>query len=74
MAEVCAARQNGYAARLIRTIKAQEVDLSDYYDYWDVYSQIGQLIEHIYMHKRIHFAWDYLTLVEFEHLWFAKQA
>jgi transposase InsO family protein len=73
MAEVGAAWQNGYAERLIRTIKEEEVDLSDYYDYWDAYSQIGQFIEHVYMHKRIHSALDYLTPVEFEHLWFSQQ-
>lgn len=74
MAEIGAAWQNGYAERLIRTIKEEEVDLSDYQDYWDAYSQIGQFIEHLYMHKRIHSALDYLTPVEFEHLWFSQEA
>jgi transposase InsO family protein len=73
MAEAGAAWQNGYAERLIRTIKEEEVDLSDYYDYWDAYSQIGQFIEHVYMHKRIHSALDYLTPVEFEQLWYSQQ-
>jgi len=47
------------------------VDLSDYEDYWDPYSQIGQFIEHVYVHKRIHYVLDYLTPVEYEHLWFS---
>ncbi len=73
MAEVGEAWQNGYAERLIRTIKEEEVDLSDYQDYWEAYSQIGQFIEHVYMYKRIHSSLNYLTPVEFEHLWFAQQ-
>jgi putative transposase len=72
MAEIGEAWQNGYAERLIRTIKEEEVDLSDYQDYWDAYSQIGEFIEHVYMHKRIHSALDYLTPVEFESLWLSQ--
>ena len=49
------------------------MDLSNYYDSWDAYSQIGQFIKHIYLHKRIPSALDFLTPVEFEHLWFAQQ-
>jgi putative transposase len=73
MAEIGEAWQNGYAERLIRTIKEEEVDLSDYLNYWEAYSQIGQFIEHVYMHKRIHSSLNYLTPVEFEHLWFSQQ-
>jgi transposase InsO family protein len=73
MAACGQAWQNGYAERLIRTIKEEEVDLSDYQDYWDAYAQIGQFMEHVYMFKRIHSSLDYLTPVEFEHLWFAQQ-
>ena len=54
-----AAWQNGYAERLIRTIK--EVDLTEYQDYWDAYHQIGHFLETVYMRKRIHSALDYLT-------------
>src|SRR5919106_206654 len=43
MAEVGKAWQNGYAERIMRTIKEEEVDLSEYQDYWDAYRQIGQL-------------------------------
>ena len=66
MAEVGAAWQNGYAERLMRTIKEEEVDLSDYQDYADAYQQIQQFLEEVYMHKRIHSALGYLTPVEFE--------
>lgn len=69
MAEVGEATQNGYAERLIRTIKEEAVDLSDYRDYHDAYHQIGRFLDDVYMHKRIHSSLGYLTPVEFENLW-----
>lgn len=66
MAEVGEPTQNGYAERLMRTIKEEEVDLSDYDDYHDAYRQIGQFLEDVYMHKRVHSRLGYLTPVEFE--------
>jgi putative transposase len=54
MAEVGEPTQNGYAERLMRTIKEEEVDLSDYKDYHDAYRQIGQFLEDVYMRKRVH--------------------
>jgi len=74
MAEVGDATQNGYAERLNRTIKEEEVDLSDYLDYTDAYQHIGRFLEDVYMHKRIHSALGYLTPVEFESQWRAQQA
>ena len=71
MAEVGEAWQNGYAERLIRTIKEEEVDLSDYQDYADAYQQIQQFLEEVYMHKRIYSALGYLTPVEFEAQFYA---
>ena len=61
--------QNGYAERLMRTIKEEEVDLSDYNDFADAYRQIGRFIEDVYLTKRIHSALGYLTPVEFEAAW-----
>lgn len=58
--------QNGYAERLIRTIKEEEVDLSDYEDYYDAVSQLGRFLNEVYMHKRIHSSLGCLTPVEFE--------
>jgi len=69
MAEIGAAWQNGYAERLIRTIKEEEVDLSEYRDYHDAYQKIGRFLEDVYMHKRIHSSLGYLTPVEFEVQW-----
>jgi putative transposase len=74
MADVGQAWQNGYAERLIRTIKEEEVDLSDYQDYYDAYHQLGRFLDDVYMHKRIHSALGYLTPVEFERQWLAQQA
>jgi transposase InsO family protein len=66
MAQVGEPTQNGYAERLMRTIKQEEVDLSDYQDYSDAYRQIGRFLEEVYMHKRVHSSLHYLTPVEFE--------
>jgi len=74
MAEIGEATQNGYAERLIRTVKEEEVDLSDYLDFADAYHQIGRFLEDVYMHKRIHSSLGYLTPVEFENQWAAQQA
>jgi transposase InsO family protein len=72
MAEVGEPTQNGYAERLMRTIKEEEVDLSDYRDYYDALHHIGRFIEDVYMHKRVHSALDYLTPAEFEQRWLAQ--
>lgn len=69
MAEVGAAWQNGFAERFMRTLKEEEVDLSDYRDFNDALSQIGRFIDDVYLHKRIHSALGYLTPTEFEHQW-----
>lgn len=61
--------ENGYAERLMRTIKEEEVDLSDYNDFAEAYRQIERFIEDVYMTKRIHSALGYLTPVEFEAAW-----
>lgn len=73
MAEVGEAWQNGYAERLVRTIKEEEVDLSEYRDYQDAYRQIGRFLDDVYMHKRIHSSLGYLTPAEFESQWRAQQ-
>jgi transposase InsO family protein len=69
MAESGEAWQNGYAERLIRTIKEEEVDLSDYEDYNDAVLQLGRFLNDVYMHKRIHSSLGYLTPAEFEERW-----
>lgn len=74
MAEVGEAWQNGYAERLLRTIKEEEVALSDYESYADALRQIGRFLDDVYMHKRIHSSLGYLTPVEFEAQWQQAQA
>ena len=73
MAECGQAWQNGYAERLIRTIKEEEVDLSDYEDYNDARFHLAQFLNDVYMHKRIHSSLGYLTPAEFEERWRRKR-
>lgn len=74
MAEVGAAWQNGYAERLIRTLKEEEVDLSDYQDYTEALRSMGRFLDEVYMHKRIHSSLGYLTPAEFERQWLQEHA
>jgi putative transposase len=69
MAEVGAAWQNGYAERLMRTIKEEEVDLSEYRNFTEAYKQIEEFLEDVYMKKRIHSSLGYLTPSEYELEW-----
>ncbi len=69
MATVGKAEENGYAERWMRTIKEEEVDLTEYLDFQDAYDQIGHFIEDVYNQKRIHSALGYLTPAEFELAW-----
>jgi putative transposase len=69
MAETGAAWQNGYAERLMRTIKEEEVDWSDYEDHTDALGQLRRFLNDDYMHKRIHSALGYLAPVEFDERW-----
>jgi putative transposase len=69
MAEVGEPTQNGFAERLLRTSKEEEVDLSDYEDYDQAYQQIGRFLDEVYMRKRVHSSLKYLTPAEFEAQW-----
>jgi putative transposase len=72
MATVGKAEENGYAERFMRTIKEEEVDLSEYRDFADARNQIRCFIEDVYNHKRIHSSLGYLTPVEFEVAWLSS--
>jgi transposase InsO family protein len=73
MAAVGKAEENGYAERFMRTIKEEEVDLSEYRDFTDALHQISNFIQDVYMTKRIHSSLDYLTPAEFESAWWRSQ-
>ena len=69
MAAIGEPRENGYAERLMRTIKEEEVDLSEYHDFADAHRQIRLFLDDVYNIKRIHSALGYLTPLEFEQQW-----
>jgi putative transposase len=69
MAAIGEPRENGYAERVMRTIKEEEVDLSEYRDLDDARAQIGRFLDDVYNVKRIHSALGYLTPCEFEEQW-----
>ncbi len=58
--------ENGYAERLIRTLKEEEVHLNDYQSITEARDRIGQFITQVYHLKRPHSALRYLTSMEFE--------
>ena len=58
--------ENGYAERLIRTLKEEEVHLNDYQNITEARERIGHFITHVYNMKRPHAALGYLTPMEFQ--------
>jgi transposase InsO family protein len=73
MAAIGEPTENGYAERLMRTIKEEEVTLQDYADFHDAYQHLGRFLDEVYQHKRIHSALGYLTPAEFETQWLKQQ-
>ena len=58
--------ENGYAERLIRTLKEEEVHINDYQSITEARESIGHFIEQVYHQKRPHSALGYLTPMEFQ--------
>ena len=73
MAAVGEPEENGFAERLMRTIKEEEVALTEYRDYADARRQLGRFLDAVYNRKRIHSALGYLTPAEFEQQWRADR-
>lgn len=69
MAKVGEPRENGFAERIIRTIKEEHVERTEYEDEPDVRRQIGPFLDDVYNRKRLHSAPGYRTPEEFEGLW-----
>jgi putative transposase len=69
MAAVGHAEENGYAERVIRTIKEEEVALNEYSDLSAAKLHIGRFIDDVYCTKRIHSSLGYLTPAEFAAQW-----
>ena len=73
MANVGVPEENGYAERLMRTIKEEEVDLTEYEDFRDALRGLGRFLDDVYNRKRIHSSLGYLTPAEFEQQWISMQ-
>lgn len=69
MAAVGKAEENGYAERVIRTIKEEEVALNEYPDFLAAQLHLQRFIDEVYQTKRIHSALGYLTPAEFAAQW-----
>ena len=57
---------NAFAESLIKTLKYEEVYLSEYDAFSDAYQNIGEFIEEVYNKKRLHSSIGYLPPNEFE--------
>lgn len=64
---------NGYAERWVRTLREEELSLTDYQNFADAYRRIGQFITDVYNRRRIHSSLGYLTPAEFEAKWHEQQ-
>ena len=73
MAAVGEPRENGYAERLMRTIKEEEVNLTEYRDFDDARQQMRRFLDDVYNVKRIQSSLGYLTPREFENQWRAAR-
>jgi putative transposase len=73
MAAVGEATENGYAERLRRTIKEEEVTLHDDQDFHEASRHLGRFLADVYQHKRIHSALGSLPPEGFETQWWQQR-
>ncbi len=73
MAAVGKPSENGYAERLIRTIKEEEVYLSEYQCMAEARAQLGHFIDVVYHRERVHSALGNQTPAEFEERWLLRK-
>jgi transposase InsO family protein len=73
LASVGEPEENPYAERVMRTIKEEEVDLSDYEDFSDALRGLGRFLDDVYNRTRIHSSLGDLTPAEFEQQWISMQ-
>ena len=74
MAAVGKPEENGFAERLMQTIREEEINLSEYRDFADAYGQLGRFLDDVYNRKRIHSSLGYLTPAEFERQWLEESS
>ena len=59
-------KDNAQAESFFRTLKVEQVYLSEYLDFEDARQQIGHFIEDVYNRKRLHSSLGYMPPTEFE--------